>query len=192
MVFCTECRRLFYYLSQQSSCPWLSLQFLAKTLRQCSLRQNGTVPANIQPLALGVTAASGISAELGIPLTHRGLATSVAFVTGHAREGGEDDLDETVAAAADPHTTLVVYMGLSTLPGLVVRLTAAGLPLETPAAAVERGTTPGQRTVYAQLQDLSQVPKRSSALIRRGIVVRAGRHKYYASTCELVFRTLKH
>lgn len=58
----------------------------------------------------GITAASGISAELGIPLTHRGLATSVRFLTGHARESGEAALDATVAASADPATTLVIYM----------------------------------------------------------------------------------
>ncbi len=45
----------------------------------------------------GITAAAGIAAELGIPLTHRGLATSVRFLTGHSREGGEDQLDDTGA-----------------------------------------------------------------------------------------------
>ncbi len=107
--------------------------------------------------AAGITAASGISAELGIPLTHRGLATSVAFITGHAREGGEDELDETVAASADRHTTLVVYMGLNTLPALLERLQDAGLPLDTPTAAVERGTTIHQRAVYATLESLNKV-----------------------------------
>ena len=81
----------------------------------------------------------------------------MAFVTGHAREGGEDALDETVTASADKHTTLVVYMGLSTLPGLVDRLVAANLAPDTPAAAVERGTTPEQRAVYAPLDALNQV-----------------------------------
>lgn len=104
----------------------------------------------------GITAASGISAELGIPLTHRGVATSVAFITGHAREGGEDELDETVTASADKNTTLVVYMGLNTLPALLERLKAAGLSPETPAAAVERGTTIHQRAVYATLGGLTQ------------------------------------
>ncbi|KAL4439839.1 hypothetical protein ABPG75_002840 [Micractinium tetrahymenae] len=102
----------------------------------------------------GITAASGISAELGIPLTHRGLATSVRFLTGHSREGGESELDSTIAACADPHTTLVVYMGLGTLPALTAQLAAAGLPLDTPAMAVERGTTPDQRAVYAALGQL--------------------------------------
>lgn len=105
----------------------------------------------------GITAASGISAELGIPLTHRGLATSVAFITGHAREGGEDELDETVAASADRHTTLVVYMGLNTLPALLERLKSAGLSFATAAAAIERGTTLNQRAVYAPLHSLTKV-----------------------------------
>lgn len=105
----------------------------------------------------GITAASGISAELGIPLTHRGAATSVAFVTGHAREGGEDELDETVTAAADKNTTLVVYMGLNTLPALLERLKHAGLSSDTPAAAVERGTTPQERAVYAPLSKMTEV-----------------------------------
>lgn len=49
--------------------------------------------------------------------------------------------------AADPDSTLVIYMGLSTLPGLVSKLMNHGLPHETPAVAVERGTTPQQRIV---------------------------------------------
>ena len=103
----------------------------------------------------GVTAAAGIAAELGVPLTHRGVATGVRFLTGHAREGGEAQLEETVEAmlgggggvdeaaaaaedgdgsggsggggggGADEHTTLVVYMGLGTLPALAARLTGA-------------------------------------------------------------------
>ena len=101
----------------------------------------------------GITAASGICAELGIPLTHRGLATSVRYLTGHAQEGGEAQLDSTMAACADPDTTLVVYMGLATLPALTQNLTAAGLPPGTPAVAVERGTTPQQRTVSASACD---------------------------------------
>lgn len=104
----------------------------------------------------GITAASGICADIGVPLTHRGTATSVRFLTGHAREGGEEVLDETTDAAVDRHTTLVVYMGLATLPELTRRLTAAGLDPETPAVAVERGTLPEQRAVFSQLGALQQ------------------------------------
>lgn len=110
-----------------------------------------------QNLAAGITAASGISAELGIPLTHRGLATGCAYITGHAREGAEDLLDSSVSAAADENTTLIVYMGLNTLPALLTRLTSAGLPKDTPCAAIERGTTLQQRGVYASMCELTKV-----------------------------------
>ncbi|KAI3796714.1 hypothetical protein L1987_39393 [Smallanthus sonchifolius] len=102
----------------------------------------------------GITAASGIAAELGVPLTHRGVANSVRFLTGHSRKGGADPLF-VAENAADPDSTLVVYMGLSTLPALVVKLIQHGLPPDTPAAAVERGTTPQQRILLAELKDLA-------------------------------------
>ncbi|XP_030478642.1 S-adenosyl-L-methionine-dependent uroporphyrinogen III methyltransferase, chloroplastic [Cannabis sativa] len=122
----------------------------------------------------GITAASGIAAELGIPLTHRGVATSVRFLTGHSRKGGTDPLF-VAENAADPDTTLVVYMGLSTLPSLAVKLMQHGLPSTTPAVAVERGTTPQQRMVFAELKDLadeiSSVALVSPTLIIIGRVV---------------------
>eukprot|EP00195_Chlamydomonas_chlamydogama_P017606 CAMPEP_0202915996 /NCGR_PEP_ID=MMETSP1392-20130828/67347_1 /ASSEMBLY_ACC=CAM_ASM_000868 /TAXON_ID=225041 /ORGANISM="Chlamydomonas chlamydogama, Strain SAG 11-48b" /LENGTH=363 /DNA_ID=CAMNT_0049608227 /DNA_START=122 /DNA_END=1214 /DNA_ORIENTATION=+ len=102
----------------------------------------------------GITAASGICAELGIPMTHRGIATSARFLTGHSREGGEDMLVEQTACAADPHTTLIVYMGLQTLPFLQQQLLQHGLDPNTPAVAVERGTTPSQRVVFAPVDEL--------------------------------------
>ncbi|KAJ4711674.1 uroporphyrinogen-III C-methyltransferase [Melia azedarach] len=102
----------------------------------------------------GITAASGIAAELGIPLTHRGVANSVRFYTGHSRKGGTDPLF-VAENDADPDSTLVVYMGLSTLPTLALKLMCHGLPLNTPAAAIERGTTPQQRYVFAELKDLA-------------------------------------
>ncbi|KAG8391305.1 hypothetical protein BUALT_Bualt01G0174100 [Buddleja alternifolia] len=102
----------------------------------------------------GITAASGIAAELGIPLTHRGVSTSVRFLTGHSRKGGTDPLF-VAENAADPDSTLVVYMGLSTLPALASKLMYHGLPDDTPAAAIERGTTPQQRIVFAALRDLA-------------------------------------
>ncbi|KAL5719486.1 uroporphyrinogen-III C-methyltransferase [Ranunculus cassubicifolius] len=101
----------------------------------------------------GITAASGIAAELGIPLTHRGVANSVRFLTGHSRKGGTDPLF-VAEHAADPDSTLVVYMGLSTLPALALKLMKNGLPSNIPAVAVERGTTPHQRMVFAELKDL--------------------------------------
>ena len=101
----------------------------------------------------GITAAAGIAAELGIPLTHRGVANSVRFLTGHSREGGEEPAEAVAAlgANADAATTLVLYMGLATLPALSAALRAAGLDARTPAVAVERGTTQEQRRVFARL-----------------------------------------
>jgi len=100
----------------------------------------------------GVTAASGISAALGIPLTHRGLATGVRFVTGHAQAGQPLDMDW--KSLADEQTTLVFYMGLSNLPEISKRLMAEGLPENTPAAAIAKGTTRDQRQCIGTLAEL--------------------------------------
>ena len=98
------------------------------------------IPFEVVP---GITAASGISSALGIPLTHRSLSTSVRFVTGHCRGNVELDLDW--QGLADPDTTLVVYMGLANLEQIVGKLMDAGLPAETPAIAVTRGSMADQR-----------------------------------------------
>lgn len=103
----------------------------------------------------GITAASGIAAELGIPLTHRGIANSVRFLTGHSRKGGSDPLFVS-ENAADPDSTLVVYMGLSTFPSLSQKLMHHGLSPQTPAVAIERGTTLQQRTVRSITSPFSQ------------------------------------
>lgn len=103
----------------------------------------------------GITSAAGICAELGIPMTHRGVATSARFLTGHSKEGGEESLGEQMAGAgADDKTTLIVYMGLQTLPALRRRLGESGLSASTPAVAVERGTTLDQRVVFSSLEEL--------------------------------------
>ncbi len=102
----------------------------------------------------GVTAASGISAALGLPLTHRGMATGVRFATGHCRVDAELDLDW--AGMADPETTIVFYMGLSSLPIITKELMAAGLDGDTPVVAVTNGTTPDQRQCLTTLEKLSE------------------------------------
>jgi uroporphyrin-III C-methyltransferase/precorrin-2 dehydrogenase/sirohydrochlorin ferrochelatase/uroporphyrin-III C-methyltransferase len=103
----------------------------------------------------GITAAAGCAAAAGIPLTHRGVASGVRFVTGHGRDDG--DLDLNWASLADPETTLVVYMGLANLPEISARLIAAGLAADTPAAAITAGTTPKQKVCRATLGTLAQV-----------------------------------
>ncbi len=102
----------------------------------------------------GITAASGVSAATGIPLTHRGYATGVRFVTGHCRAGTALDLDW--KSLADPDTTLIIYMGLAHLPEIAHQLAAAGLSPQTPAAAVSRGTTRDQQVCAATLETMSE------------------------------------
>ncbi|WP_020593498.1 uroporphyrinogen-III C-methyltransferase [Kiloniella laminariae] len=102
----------------------------------------------------GITSAAASSAATGIPLTHRGLATGVRFVTGHLREDHKLDLDWDSLAQED--TTLVIYMGLSALAVIARRLIAAGLPAETPALAIENATTPQERKIIAPLNRISR------------------------------------
>ncbi|EPS63135.1 hypothetical protein M569_11652, partial [Genlisea aurea] len=103
----------------------------------------------------GITAASAIAAELEIPLTHRGVASYVTFLSGHSRNGGKDPaVNVRSSVGADPDSTRVVYMGLATIPSLASELIRCGLPGNTPSVAIERGTTPEQRIVFAQLKDL--------------------------------------
>lgn len=109
----------------------------------------------------GITAATGIAAELGIPLTHRAVANSVQYLTGHSKSGGEAQLSLTAQNAVDSWTTLVVYMGLQTLPLLVSQLRQCGLAGDTPSVAVERGTTTGQRVVFGELEALSELTTRA-------------------------------
>lgn len=101
----------------------------------------------------GVTAAAGCAASLGLPLTHRGLASGVRFVTGHCCAGRPLDLNW--ASLADPDTTLVVYMGLAHISEIACRLIEAGLPSDTPAAAVANGTLADERVVVASLATLA-------------------------------------
>ncbi|MFY9992955.1 MAG: uroporphyrinogen-III C-methyltransferase [Rhodoplanes sp.] len=100
----------------------------------------------------GVTAAQGCAAAARVPLTHRGLARSVRYVTGHCKSNEPLDLDW--ASLADPDTTLVVYMGLANLEEITARLIAFGLPQATPVLAVSQGTTPRERRLRTCLGDL--------------------------------------
>lgn len=97
----------------------------------------------------GITSAAACGAVCGVPLTHRGLATGVRFVTGHAK--GDAPLALNWASLADPDTTLVVYMGLATLPQTSAELIRHGLPAQTPVLAVQNATTPQERRLVTTL-----------------------------------------
>ena len=102
----------------------------------------------------GVTAGVAAPAYAGIPVTHRDAASAVAFVTGHEDAEKESALDWD-ALARFPGT-LVLYMGVRNLPLIVARLIAAGRDPQEPAAVIERGTHPGQRTVVDTLTGLPE------------------------------------
>jgi len=116
-----------------------------------ALRAAG-IPFEVVP---GVTAGIAAPAYAGIPVTQRGLASAVALVTGHEDPAkGDSDLDWR-ALAAFPGT-LVLYMGVARIAQIAGALIAAGRPASEPAAVVQAGTLPGQRTVQAPLGELAR------------------------------------
>jgi uroporphyrin-III C-methyltransferase / precorrin-2 dehydrogenase / sirohydrochlorin ferrochelatase len=102
----------------------------------------------------GITAALGVAAYAGIPLTHRDYAQSCLFVTGHLKDGSMD-LDW--PALARPRQTLVVYMGLNVLPILCKQLIAHGEKRSMPAAIVQQGTAATQRVITGTLGTLPKL-----------------------------------
>jgi len=110
------------------------------------------VPVEVVP---GVSSAIAVPGAAGIPVTHRGLASSFAVVTGHEdpRKAGLAVDWERLATAVD---TLVILMGVATLPRITARLLTGGRHPDTPAAVIHRGTTEAQRTVTGTLADIAE------------------------------------
>jgi uroporphyrin-III C-methyltransferase/precorrin-2 dehydrogenase/sirohydrochlorin ferrochelatase len=111
--------------------------------------------AGVQALVVpGITAALGCAAEAGLPLTRRGAATRLSLVTANvASEAAGVDW----SGLADPHTTVVVYMGLSAAAAVRDGLIAAGRDPRTPAAVLARGTRPDSETAAGCLDDLPRL-----------------------------------
>lgn len=105
----------------------------------------------------GITAASGCTAYAGIPLTHRGVAHSCQFITGHLQEDGALNLPW--PSLADPKKTLVFYMGLSSLAEISRELINAGLAADTPAALIGSGTYAEQQVIRGSLVKLQSMAK---------------------------------
>ena len=102
----------------------------------------------------GVTAASGCSAYAGIPLTYRGIANRVQFITGQAQITA--DLSQYYwEKLVDKDCTLAMYMGLDTIGLVCQKLKGAGMPPETPAAAIQSGTTVNQKCVISTVGNLA-------------------------------------
>src|SRR5437660_4522307 len=110
------------------------------------------IPFEVVP---GVTAGVAAPAYAGIPVTHRDDASAVAFVTGHEDPDKPESALDWTALAAFPGT-LVLYMGVRTLPAVCARLIEHGRSPAEPAAVIERGTLPGQRVVSAPLAEIAE------------------------------------
>ncbi|MCE5271875.1 uroporphyrinogen-III C-methyltransferase [bacterium] len=117
----------------------------------------------------GVTAGVAVPAYAGIPVTQRGVASSVTFITGH-EDPRKEESDIDWAALAALRSTLVFYMGVSRLESIAAQLVAHGLPGSTPAAVIHRGATAHQRTVCGTLADIA-ARVREAALAAPAIIV---------------------
>ena len=126
------------------------------------------VPFEVVP---GVTSAVAAPAYAGIPVTHRTLASTVTFVTGH-----EDPTKEAEALEwprlATAHGTLVFLMGVKNLPAIVANLRREGKSADTPAAVIRWGTKSGQRTVIGTLATI--VDKAAEAQVEPPSVIVIG------------------
>lgn len=111
----------------------------------------------------GVTAGVAAPAYAGIPVTHRGVSTSVTFITGHEDPGKDRDQTDW-SALARAGGTLVLYMGVSRLAKIATALIDGGRASDTPAAVIEWGTYPRQRTVTATLASLAEVAAREKII----------------------------
>ena len=100
----------------------------------------------------GITAGIGVPAALGIPVTHRDFSHGVTFITGHTQADGALDWQALVKGG----TTLVIYMGVAHLPGIVESLVAGGMNAATSACAIQNGTLASQRSVVTTLAQLQQ------------------------------------
>lgn len=123
----------------------------------------------------GITAGLAVGGALGLPLTHREVARGVALVTAHTADGSRPDWQ----ALCRSGLTIVCYMGMGGIEGLVSELLQAGFRTDLPVAIVERVSCPSQRAVVTTLQDLALTARQqglaSPAVIVLGDVV-ACRH----------------
>ncbi len=116
-----------------------------------ALQQAG-IPFEVVP---GITSAVAVPAYAGIPVTHRGLASTFAVITGNEdpeKEGSDIDWKSISTGAG----TLVFLMGMGNLPSIASRLISHGRPPGTPAAVIRWGTTTGQKTLTGTLEDIAR------------------------------------
>jgi uroporphyrinogen III methyltransferase/synthase len=125
------------------------------------------IPFEVVP---GVTSAVAAAAYAGIPLTHRKLAATLAFVTGHEdphKEASNIDWESLSRGIG----TLVFFMGVKNLPDITQKLIAHGKSPDTPVALIRWGTTPSQQTVTGTLDDIAERVKKAGLKAPAIIVV---------------------
>ena len=131
---------------------------------EIDLLQRAGIPVIVVP---GVTAALGAAAAASLPLTQRGIAPSVTFVTAT----GEGAADLNWAALAAPLQTAVFYMGVAQLPRIVEHLRAHGAPADRPVAIVERATLPEQRIIAGNLSTIGELAQRAQVVAPALLIV---------------------
>ena len=99
----------------------------------------------------GISSIAAVPAAAGIPVTHRGISDRVTIASCHGADGSDAEYARLAAIGG----TLILFMGLGRVERVVDGLLAAGLPPETPAAAVSRGTLPDQEVVRTTLEHLA-------------------------------------
>lgn len=113
---------------------------------EAAVLRGAGIPVEYVP---GITAAQGAAASTGVPLTHRGLASGVRYVTGHRAKDARLDLDWASLASQD--TTLVVYMGVANIAEIAFQLMRHGMPASLPVLAVASATTRRERRILSTL-----------------------------------------
>ncbi|MEM7682247.1 MAG: uroporphyrinogen-III C-methyltransferase [Planctomycetota bacterium] len=120
---------------------------------ECAFCATHGVPCEVLP---GVTAGVAAPACAGVPVTHRKVASSVTFITGHEDPSkSQTSLDyAALSALCQTGGSLCIYMGVARLRAIADRLIGHGLPSDTPAALVQWGTLPAQRSVRGAIDTL--------------------------------------
>jgi uroporphyrinogen III methyltransferase / synthase len=125
---------------------------------ECEALVEAGIPFEVIP---GITAGVGATCYAGIPLTHRKVTTSVAFVTGHeSHDKGSSEIDwEGLSLGSG---TVVFYMGMKNLPHITENLMAHGRSPETPVALIRWGTRPDQEVLTGTLADIAAKAREAS------------------------------
>jgi len=141
-----------------------------------ALREHG-IPVELVP---GVPSAIAVPGCAGIPVTHRGCASQVTFVTGHEDPAKASSALDWKQLAASPGT-LVILMGVRQLPSIAAQLQAHGMAPSVPVAVIERGLQPDQRVTTGTLGDIAETARargvRPPAVIVIGDVVKLWREE---------------